>query len=571
MDFQRLLILVGLAATAYLLVLAWNQDYGAGGRLAEAPPVEEAAQPRQPVADAGFSPPELSQDTGVLSAPAEDTGIPQLEASAEPEQPVQSARSRSVVQVKTDVLNVEIDLHGGDVVSLSLPGYPVSLGQPDAPFLLVDQRNAYVARSGLIGRDGTDKASGRPTYTAVQSSYDLGDEEEVIVPLRFVQESGAEVVKTFRFRRGDYLVDILHEVNNRSSQNWQGGLFTQIKRDSQQPHTLDAGVMGLQPYVGGATRTASEKYEKLEFGDLASNGPYELAFTNGYIALVQHYFVTAWVPPKDQPVTYSARRLPGQDIYLFGYKATKPHDIPPGGRATFPAQYYAGPKDQHRLKQIVDGLDLTVDYGFLWWLSQPLFDLMALIHSGIPNWGVAIIGLTIIVKLLLYPLSAASFRSMAKMRRLQPEMLRLKERFGDDRQKFSQAMMALYKKEGANPLGGCFPILLQMPVFLALYWTLLESVELRQAPFLLWIRDLSAMDPYFVLPLLMGVSMYLTQLMQPEPPDPVQARVFKFMPIIFTFFFLWFPSGLVLYWLVNNILSILQQWYVTRQIEKAAR
>jgi YidC/Oxa1 family membrane protein insertase len=221
------------------------------------------------------------------------------------------------------------------------------------------------------------------------------------------------------------------------------------------------------------------------------------------------------------------------------------------------------------LDEIADGLGLTVDYGFLWWLAQPLFSGLTLFHSLVNNWGYAIILLTILVKMLLYPLSAASFRSMAKMRKLQPEMARLKERFGDDKQKFSQAMMEMYKKEGANPLGGCLPILLQMPVFLALYWTLMESVELRQAPFLLWINDLSVMDPYFVLPILMGISMFLTQMMQPEPPDPIQAKVFKFLPIMMTFFFLWFPAGLVLYWLINNILSVLQQLYVTRSLEKA--
>ena len=282
--------------------------------------------------------------------------------------------------------------------------------------------------------------------------------------------------------------------------------------------------------------------------------------------MVQHYFVSAWVIGEKGIHTFQGRKLGDQDIYLFGF-TTPAKSIPSGGTGQLSAQFYVGPKDQYRMREIAEGLDLTVDYGFLWWLAQPLFYLLTMIHSVFANWGVAIIFLTIIVKMLLYPLSATSFRSMAKMRKLQPEMARLKERFGDDKQQFSQAMMELYKKEGANPLGGCFPILLQMPVFLALYWTLMESVELRQAPFMLWIHDLSAMDPYFILPILMGISMFLTQMLQPEPPDPVQAKVFKFMPIMFTFFFLWFPSGLVLYWLVNNILSILQQYYVMRQIE----
>ncbi|MDZ7686758.1 MAG: membrane protein insertase YidC [Gammaproteobacteria bacterium] len=274
----------------------------------------------------------------------------------------------------------------------------------------------------------------------------------------------------------------------------------------------------------------------------------------------RHYFLSAWVPGNDETHTYRARKLSNRDVYLFEF--TSPlRQVAPSETATLAAQFYVGPKNQYRLEEISRGLDLTVDYGFLWWLAQPLYDLLYLIHSVVNNWGVAIILLTCVVKALLYPLSAASFRSMAKMRKLQPEMARLKERYGDDRQQFSQAMMELYKKEGANPLGGCLPLLLQMPVFLALYWTLLESVELRQAPFMLWINDLSAKDPFFVLPILMGISMYVTQLLQPEPPDPMQARIFKLMPIMFTFFFLWFPAGLVLYWLINNCLSILQQWY----------
>ena len=283
--------------------------------------------------------------------------------------------------------------------------------------------------------------------------------------------------------------------------------------------------------------------------------------------MVQHYFVSAWILPDGQGNTYQARKVGGRDLFLFSV-TTPLISVAPGSRGHLAARFYAGPKDQYRLRDIAQGLDLTIDYGFLWWLAQPLFYLLTMLQGFVVNWGLAIICLTIIVKMVLYPLSAASFRSVAKMRKLQPEMVRLKERHGDDRQKMSQSMMELYKREGANPLGGCVPLLLQMPVFLALYWALMESVELRQAPFIFWIRDLSAMDPYFILPILMGISMYCTQLMNPEPPDPVQAKVFKFMPVIFTFFFLWFPSGLVLYWLVNNILTVMQQYYVTRKVEK---
>ncbi|MGB1190276.1 MAG: membrane protein insertase YidC, partial [Pseudomonadales bacterium] len=400
------------------------------------------------------------------------------------------------------------------------------------------------------------------------------DELKVMLTLEEPTQAGLLVQKVMTFKRSDYLVEVDYQLINQSSYSAQVAFFGQIKRDGNTPLFQVDNAMGLQPFLGGATRNEEERYSKIDLSDLEED-PYQQDFVGGYMAFLQHYFLSAWAPPQDESVRYYARQLTkGQSVenstYVLGYTSTL-KDIPPGQELTLGGSFYVGPKDQARLAEISDGLDLTVDYGFLWFIAQPLFAALTWIHSKVDNWGIAIILLTIGVKTLLYPLSAASFKSMAKMRKLQPEMARLKERFGEDRQKFSQAMMELYKKEGANPLGGCLPILLQMPVFLALYWTLMESVELRHAPFILWIDDLSVMDPWFVLPILMGISMYLTQMMQPEPPDPIQAKVFKFMPIMFTFLFLWFPSGLVLYWLINNILSVLQQLYVTRQLEKSPR
>ena len=564
MDFQRLLILMGLAVTAYMLILAWNEDYGAGGRLITEKP--------EPVTETLQAPSEVKSSAGDIPAMDDLESdivtdiVPRLE---EPEQSLRrlTTEKSRLVDIKTDVLEVQIDLTGGDITRVALPAYPASLETPDIPFLLVDPRNKYVAQSGLIGPSGTDSSGSRPLFTTSRYDYDIGSADKLNVTLELTQENGAVILKHFIFRRGDYLIRVEYEIRNLSNEDWRAALFTQIKRDGQQPISFSDNLMGLQPYVGGATRSQDEFYRKLEFDDLEEES-YKLVRQQGYMALVQHYFVSAWIPKDNEQINYQARKLPGKDVFLFGF-TTPSMKLAPGQEGILAAQYYVGPKDQYRMREIAEGLDLTVDYGFLWWLSQPLFYLLTVLYSFFSNWGLAIIGLTVIVKTLLYPLSAASFRSMAKMRKLQPEMARLKERYGDDRQQFSQSMMELYKKEGANPLGGCLPILLQMPVFLALYWTLMESVELRQAPFILWIHDLSAMDPYFVLPILMGISMYLTQLMQPEPPDPIQAKVFKFMPIMFTFFFLWFPSGLVLYWLVNNILSIMQQWYVTRQIEKS--
>ena len=470
--------------------------------------------------------------------------------------------------VKTNVLDVVIDLEGGDIVRAALPAYPAKINTPDVPYLLIDPRNHYAAQSGLIGKDGTDTAKGRPLFSVNQDSYTMKKgEDELVVDLHDTTASGVEITKRFIFKRGQYLIGVDYIIDNKSSSPFTAAMFGQIKRDSQTPVESDVRGMRLRPFTGGATFTKDSPYEKLKFDNIAENA-YHDTVKGGYMAMVQHYFVSAWVPEAGETHTFTARKLPGRDIYLFGF-TTPSWTVEPGKTYTEKASFYVGPKKQYRLKAISPGLNLTVDYGFLWWLAEPLFALLTFIHSVVSNWGVSIILLTIVVKALLYPLSATSLRSMAKMRKLQPEMARLRERYGDDRQQFSQAMMELYKKEGANPLGGCLPMVLQMPVFLALYWTLMESVELRHSPFILWIHDLSAMDPYFVLPILMGGSMFLNQLLQPEPPDPIQAKVFKFMPIMFTFFFLWFPSGLVLYWLVNNLLSVLQQWYVTRQLEKA--
>lgn len=556
MDYQRIFILLGLAVTAYMLILAWNEDYG-----------QQAQDLAVPAA-------ETSVAGGVEVLPnAVETNesdlIPEAPKATAPSQATTSsnAAQTSVIRVKTDVLDVEINLLGGDVVRGALPAYPAALEEPDIPYLLLDPRNSYTAQSGLIGRNGTDTAAGRPTFTAAKTVYELGDDDQLQVDLMLPENNGVAITKRFTFSRSDYLIQVDYLIDNQSEGSWQGALFAQLKRDDGEPVLVDTPGMGLQPFVGGATYGVDGPYQKLSFDDVADDG-YKAQIENGYMALIQHYFLSAWVPKGEGQNNYQARKLSNQNIYLFGY--TSPLlEIPARSFGEIGSQLYIGPKNQDRLEEISPGLNLTVDYGFLWWLSGPLFVLLTILQGWVVNWGIAIILLTVIVKALLYPLSAASFRSMAKMRKLQPEMVRLKERYGDDRQQFSQAMMELYKKEGANPLGGCLPILLQMPVFLALYWTLMESVELRHSPFIPgWINDLSSMDPYFVLPILMGISMFVTQMLQPEPPDPVQAKVFKFMPIMFTFFFLWFPSGLVLYWFINNLLSILQQWYVTRQIEK---
>ena len=562
MDYQRILILLGLAVTSYLLILAWNEDYGQG-RSADIPAVASEGVsniPSAPTQNTDTLPPGLTPQ-----ATDHKDFIPTI-GSPEGLQPTKifAVETDRFIRVTTDVLALTIDKHGGDITSVSLREYPTKIETPDEPLVLVDPRNAYSAQSGLIGPNATDTAAGRPTFSSYSNEYELGEDEELTVELSFEQEDGVWIIKEYIFKRSDYLIDIKYTIENETDRDWTGAVFAQIKRDSQDPHNLDTNVMGMRPFVGGATSTEDAPYHKLEFDDIEES-IFDVKHLGGYIAFVQHYFVSAFVPNDEVEHKYQARKLLGQDTYIFTF--TSPlWTVLAGSKDEQLFQYYVGPKDQYRLGEIAAGLDLTIDYGILWWLAQPLFYLLTTIQQYVAsNWGVAIMLLTCCVKAVMYPLSNTAYRSMAKMRKLQPEMKRLKEQHGDDRQKFSQGMMALYKNSGTNPLGGCLPMLLQMPVFVALYWVLLESVELRQAPFMLWIYDLSVMDPYFVLPILMGISMYFVTMLQPPPPDPMQAKILRMMPILFTFFFLWFPAGLVLYWVVNNVLSLLQQWYVIRK------
>lgn len=561
MNYKRLVLGFGLLVTIYMMLLAWNEDYGQQSRSQKPTNDNTASQYGN---ESTIS--TIPQSTSVNGEEAPDF-IPEIAVSISPktQSQIQSDQDR-FIYITTDVLQVTIDKIGGDIVSVSLPDYPVSLDMPDKPFSLVDPMNDYSAQTGLIGPSGTDTRESRPTFSSQLNNYTMDNSGTLSVELAFEQKSGARIVKEFNFTASDYLIDIIYRIQNSTDQDWSGAIYGQIKRDSRQPQGLTGNAMMMQPFVGGATRTEETSYNKLEFDEIEESS-FTATYIGGYMALVQHYFVSAFVPDPLVKHNYQARKLSGKDTFIFGF--TSPLWVVPVGAQDSQAMgFYVGPKDQYRLRELADGLDLTIDYGFLWWLAQPIFWLLTKIQEHISsNWGVAIMLLTLCVKSALYPLSAASYRSMAKMRKLQPELLRLREQFGDDKQKLSKAMMELYKKGGANPLGGCLPMLLQMPVFLALYWVLMESVELRQAPFILWIDDLAAMDPYFVLPILMGISMYFVTAMQPVPADPMQAKIFKWMPILFTFLFVWFPAGLVLYWLVNNVISLCQQWYVTRQIE----
>ncbi|NQD79630.1 membrane protein insertase YidC [Phytopseudomonas seleniipraecipitans] len=576
MDIKRSILIVALAVVSYMMVLQWNQDYG------------QAALPNQ-TASTSKATPGLPETASVASNDDVPTAA---NADGSDPSPVEAvAVSDALIQVKTDVLDLAIDPRGGDVVSLKLPHYPRRQDHPDVPFQLFDNgsEHLYLAQSGLTGTNGPDaRANGRPLYNSEQRVYQLADgQNQLVVDLSF-SEAGVNYIKRFTFNRGldtscsakeveqkkagcitgnGYQIGVTYLIDNQSANAWTGNLFAQLKRDNSGDPSSSTAT-GTATYLGAALWTADKPYTKVSMKDIDKQG-LKTTVEGGWIAWLQHYFVTAWVPSQDDTNLVQTRK-DSQGNYIIGY--TGPAlNIPAGAEAQTSTTLYAGPKIQKDLAALSPGLDKTVDYGILWFLAEPIFWLLEHIHNLLGNWGFSIIVLTLIIKLAFFPLSAASYRSMARMRAVSPRLQALKEQFGDDRQKMSQAMMELYKKEKINPLGGCLPILVQMPVFLALYWTLLESVEMRQAPWILWITDLSIKDPFFILPIIMGATMFIQQQLNPTPPDPMQARVMKMMPIIFTFFFLWFPAGLVLYWVVNNVLSIAQQWYITRKIEAQAK
>ncbi|GIX31634.1 MAG: membrane protein insertase YidC [Porticoccaceae bacterium] len=480
-----------------------------------------------------------------------------------------AVQSADLLTVETDALRLAIDLRGGDIVRAELLRFRQTLEPDSPPVVILDRsdRGVYVAQSGLVGPDGVDSNRSRPLYRASARHFSLAPgQEELVVELEH-RRGEVRVVKEFRLRRGDYLVQIALRVENGTERPLQMAPFGQILRDDQPPPAADG--FGMKPYLGAALTTPEKRYLKVPFSEL-DDGPFVLEMQGGWVAMVQHYFLSAWVPDPGALNRYTLKRLGDRKLYALGFVGPSA-TIAAGGTTRFDARFYVGPKDQDRLAEIAPYLDLTVDYGWLWWLAKPIFHLLAWIQSLVGNWGWAIVILTVAIKLAFYQLSAASYRSMAKMRKLQPEMQRLKELYGDDRQKLSQAVMELYRKEKVNPLGGCLPVLVQMPVFIALYWVLFESVELRHAPWILWIRDLSSKDPYFVLPILNGICMYATTLLQPEPPDPTQAKLMRIMPVAFSFLFALFPAGLVLYWTVNSLLSIFQQWAITRKVEGKER
>jgi len=567
MDLQRSLLIGAIAVLSFMLLTEWvafKED-----RTAAA--TQETARLINGDDSVAAELPTL-QDTAPGDAADDLPDAPEPDATAmKSEAPqVQRASDSRVIEIHTDVLQLAVDLQGGDIIELGLPKFLEKLDNPGVPFVLLEQNETrtYIAQSGLIGTDGIDK-DGRAVFTSSSARYELPEGDDTLtVDLLWRGNDGLQITKRLTLHRGVYLIDVEYLVTNNTDARWQANLFGQIKRDNSPPPSADSAGMGMQPFLGVAITQPEERFTKFSFADIAEE-PFKAKLPGGWIAMIQHYFLSAWIPNASQSHTYSTRVTnSGYNIAGFTSPALT---LDPGQSGSTGAGFYAGPKDQYSLEEISPYLDLSVDYGWLWWIAQPLFWLLTKIHSLVGNWGVAIILLTVLIKAAFFKLSATSYKSMANMRRVQPKMADIREQFADDKQKQSQAMMELYRKEKINPMGGCLPILVQMPVFIALYWVLMESVELRHSPFILWIEDLSVMDPYFVLPLLMGASMYFMQKLNPPPPDPMQAKIMQWMPVMFTFFFLWFPAGLVLYWVVNNLLSMAQQYVITKQIEGAAK
>ena len=538
MDIRRVGLYAALAFVVYTLWTNWWIDY--------------------PVAV-------LPQQQTVTASGRDDRLLPTM-VENKPALSVASASTKlksESIRVQTDVLDLSIDLKHGDVVDAQLLDYPESATEKNKPFALLQNNTGerYIADSSLFVVDEQTVKPVQVDFTSAQKQYKLEpDQQKLIVSLTGKNPEGLSVKKEFTFEKGSYLIAVRYVLANEGTAPWKGYMNTQFLRTS--PKEDKSSMFHVGSYTGASyAKPGQSRYKKVAFTDM-SKANLDLESDGGWIAMQQHYFLTAWIPPADSKNRFYTRAVDGD--YTIG-AVSPPIIVPPAEQQHIESRLYLGPEVTSTLSAIAPGLDLTVDYGWLWFISAALFSLMKAIYSVVGNWGWSIVLVTVLIKLVFYKLSATSYKSMAGMRKLQPKLLALRERYGDDKAKISQATMEMYRAEKVNPLGGCLPIVVQIPVFIALYWVLLESVELRQAPFMLWIADLASADPYHVLPVIMGATMLIQQKLNPAPPDPMQAKIMMFLPVLFTGLFWNFPAGLVLYWIVNNSLSILQQWYITRK------
>ncbi len=539
MDNRRLILLLVFSFSLIMLWDAWQRQSAPKPAVASAPSATATATAPGP----GMVPtPTLpAATTGTAGVPATGVVVPP---------------GTAIARILTDLLVVEVSSHGGDITRVELVRHPDSEDK-SKHFVLLENggKHIYLAQSGVIG-DGLPNHKMEWKLTPGERALKDG-EDKLEFRLEATAADGTKVAKTYVFTRGSYQIEVRHEGVAPGAH-----AYYQITRDGKPAgEQSNAMMMGVVTFTGPAVYTDAEKFQKVEFADiLKGKAKFAQKADNGWVAMIQHYFVSAWLPPAGSAREFFMRKV-GEDLYSAGVI------VPVGADGKSTVSLYVGPQEQAKLEQVAPGLDLVVDYGWLTVIAAPLFWVLAAIYKLVGNWGWSIMGLTLLLKLAFFPLSAASYKSMAKMRVLTPKLVKLKEVYGDDKQRLNQEMMALYKKEKVNPLGGCLPVLVQIPVFIALYWVLLGTVEMRNAPWLGWITDLSVKDPYYVLPLIMGATMFIQTKLNPTPPDPIQAKVMLFMPIMFTVMFLWFPAGLVLYWTVNNILSIAQQWQITRLVE----
>jgi YidC/Oxa1 family membrane protein insertase len=565
MTSPRNLLLIALLFLGYLLWNAWQEDY-----VQRALPATTAQMPT--ATSSGAATASSAPANGEVPSASTPSANPAATNPSTPTAATPANAEAPRIVVTTDVLRVEIDTRGGNIVAADLLAYLQQPKDTTHPVRLLDDSAAHFfeAQSGLVS------AQPAPDHTAMfaaeKTDYTLADgADNVEVPLTWTDPSGVSVRKTFVFKRASYAIEQRQDITNNGSASWSGNAYRQLQRV---PPIIDtSGIKGYSnterySFVGAAWYNASDKFQKLKFDNFAKE-PLNKSFAGGWAGMLQHYFFAAWIPDAAETDTYTTALVQNADAPRYLIRTLSPAiTVAPGETKTESARLYVGPKLQSTLDDVAPGLSLTVDYGVLTVISKPLHWILAQLYKLTGNWGFAIILLVVLIKAAFFKLSETQYRSMARMRKMQPRIEALKERYGDDRQKMNQAMLELYQKEKINPLGGCLPMLVQIPVFFALYWVLLESVELRQAPFILWIQNLSAPDPYFVLPVLNGLAMIATQMLTPSAGmDPTQAKMMKIMPVAFSVLFAFFPAGLVLYWTVNGTLSLLQQWIITKRID----
>jgi len=552
MDTQRIILMAAFAMVSLMLWQSWQMQIN--------PPPAKSQEITSQVS---------SQDSKDVP------NVPKTQIETETIKPTAVSDSKKLkgkrIFVKTDLLELEFDSVGADIRKVSLLDYPIDVNTNPSPVILMNDSpdKFFISQTGTLNIDSSKTYS--PDHNSVfvseKTEYDMSTEDSLDVSFTWTSEDQKlSVIKTYSFTKGDYAIRLNQKVINNTGQTWQGYFYRQLQRDVGGENSN----MFIHTYTGGMLYREGGGFEKYSFDDMIDEN-LNKTMVGGWVAMIEHYFLAAWIPEKSGKENYYTRVVnqPGYDTrYIIGL-TSKPYIVDDGSTTNINDILFVGPKLQNKLAVISPNLDDTVDYGFLSVIAHPIFWVLDKIHGFVQNWGWSIIFLTLFIKLIFYKLSEYSYRSMAQMRKVGPKMKAIQEQHKDNAQAKNQAMMKLYKTEKINPLGGCLPIVIQIPVFIALYWVLLESVELRQADFMLWINNLSAPDPFYVLPLIMGATMFIQQKLNPAPLDPIQAKVMMMLPIIFTVFFAFFPAGLVLYWVTNNVLSIAQQWYITRKIEQA--